>query len=353
MSGLTDIPAITQMAEHGHRFVCWRYEIRDDEETKVPLRTTGQLADSTKAATWSTLDECLKTVPRLKADGVGFVLDADRDGIVGIDLDGCRDSDTGEIKGWALDDIRSLNSYTEISPSGTGVKIYAYADPVPHLTAHKLVIKPANGHGKAQQIEVFATKRYFALTGEHLNGTPDEICDATEAFERLVARIAKGTESKGRKAAPHEGMDGSEPSADTIRLIERNPRLAKLWYGEKDEGDTTASGLDWSLAIALGKAGVEEQEIARVLSHYTHGQIGSGKLRGRQVERRLGKLLEAAAETQAETRETAAEPEPAPQRVDIRLTPEHWNKMLAECASTLRNVLYMRGTVPVMLVDRV
>ena len=37
------------------------------------------------------------------------------------------------------------------------------------------------------------------------------------------------------------------------------------------------------------------------------------------------------------------------QRTDIRLTPEHWNKMLGECAGILQTVLYMRGTVPVML----
>jgi hypothetical protein len=134
-----------------------------------------------------------------------------------------------------------------------------------------------------------------------------------------------------------------------MRLLALNPRLAKLWHGEKNDGDTTASGLDWSMAIALGKVGVAEQEIARVLSHYPHGQIGSGKLRGGQVARRLGQLLQAAAEAQAETRESATEPAPASQRVDIRLTPEHWNRMLAECASILRSVLYLRGTVPVML----
>jgi hypothetical protein len=41
--------------------------------------------------------------------------------------------------------------------------------------------------------------------------------------------------------------------------------------------------------------------------------------------------------------------QPEPARADIRLTPEHWNRMLADCAGTLRNVLYMRGTMPVML----
>jgi hypothetical protein len=34
MSGLTNIPAVTQMAERGHQFVCWRYEIRDGQKPR-------------------------------------------------------------------------------------------------------------------------------------------------------------------------------------------------------------------------------------------------------------------------------------------------------------------------------
>ncbi len=289
LAALSNIPAIAQMAEHGPRFVCWRNETRNGRETKVPLRISGHLADSTKCATWSTLDECREAVPRLKASGVGFVLAAERDAevgrppIVGIDLDGYRNLVTDKIKRWAELIIRKFNSYTEISPSGTGVKIFIFVDRVPALVANKYVIEPANGTGKAQQIEIFTTARYFALTEEHLDGTPDEICDATEAFEQLAAEIAKG-----RKAA---GTDGAEPAADTMQLIEQNPRLAKLWRGEKDEGDTTASGLDWSLARALGRAGVTREEIARVLSHYPHGQIGGGKKKGGPAKRRLGPIL--------------------------------------------------------------
>jgi hypothetical protein len=59
--------------------------------------------------------------------------------------------------------------------------------------------------------------------------------------------------------------------------------------------------------------------------------------------------MQAAAEARAEIGKTGTEPASEPSRTDIRLTPEHWNKMLAECASVLQTVLYMRGTVPVML----
>ena len=97
---------------------------------------------------------------------MGFVLDAVRDGIVGVDLDGCRDPSTGSIEGWATRIINGLLSYTEVSPSGTGVKILVRADPVPRFAANKVVIHKANGGGKDQAVEVYTTGRYFCLTGQ-------------------------------------------------------------------------------------------------------------------------------------------------------------------------------------------
>jgi hypothetical protein len=42
----------------------------------------------------------------------------------GIDLDTCRDPKTGEIAPWAQEIIDRFQTYTEISPSQTGVKLF-------------------------------------------------------------------------------------------------------------------------------------------------------------------------------------------------------------------------------------
>jgi putative DNA primase/helicase len=54
--------------------------------------------------------------------GIGYVFSAE-DPYTGIDLDKCRDPETGTIEEWAQEIIISLRSYTEISPSGRGVHI--------------------------------------------------------------------------------------------------------------------------------------------------------------------------------------------------------------------------------------
>src|SRR5689334_21344239 len=73
------IPAVAQLAERGARWVLWRWEERNGRPDKPPLRVNGHYADSTKAATWNTFDECLKAAPEVRADGLGFVLAAERD----------------------------------------------------------------------------------------------------------------------------------------------------------------------------------------------------------------------------------------------------------------------------------
>ena len=54
-------------------------------------------------------------------DGIGLQLGPP---CVGIDLDKCRNAESGVIELWAKEIIEKLNSYTEISPSGTGIHIW-------------------------------------------------------------------------------------------------------------------------------------------------------------------------------------------------------------------------------------
>jgi putative DNA primase/helicase len=56
------------------------------------------------------------------ADGIGLVLTED-DPYAAGDLDHCRDPQSGEIQPWAQAIVNRLQSYTEISPSGTGLRI--------------------------------------------------------------------------------------------------------------------------------------------------------------------------------------------------------------------------------------
>jgi putative DNA primase/helicase len=78
--------------------------------------------------------------------------------IGGVDLDGCRDKESGVIAPWAQRWIDSLNSYTEISPSETGVKIFVRG------TLPEMVKESFGSH---IGIEIYSKQPYFTVTGEH------------------------------------------------------------------------------------------------------------------------------------------------------------------------------------------
>ena len=63
-----------------------------------------------------------------------------------------------------------------------------------------------------QQIEIFTDKRYLCVTGEHLDFTPDELVDATEAFTRLAAKVAREGGTKAGRKTDGARSDGAEPS---------------------------------------------------------------------------------------------------------------------------------------------
>ena len=106
-----------------NQWVGWRYQERDGVRTKVPINArTGKNADATNPATSSSFDQAGYAVKEFDLDGVGFVF-SEQDPYSGVDLDNCRNPETGEIEGWAKEFISSLNTYAEVSPSGTGVKL--------------------------------------------------------------------------------------------------------------------------------------------------------------------------------------------------------------------------------------
>jgi putative DNA primase/helicase len=122
-----------------------------EKPDKVPYSAkTGRKASSTDLMTWSTFEEVLGAYETSGYDGVGFVFSSG-DPYAGVDLDHCRDPETGEIKRWAAEVVSGLDSYTELSPSGKGL----------HIIVKGKVPKSLN----RDQIEMYCTERFFTMTG--------------------------------------------------------------------------------------------------------------------------------------------------------------------------------------------
>ena len=157
---LSNVPAELQA---GIRFVCWREAIRNGKPTKVPVNPhTGHDAESDNPATWGTLAEAIANygAHRNILKGVGRMFDP-ADGIIGVDFDDCLDDHGNIIAGHdAAEWLPRLNSYSEVSPSGQGVKVLLIA-------SHDFDGKTGKRDSK-RGVEIYRERRYFTLTGKVL-----------------------------------------------------------------------------------------------------------------------------------------------------------------------------------------
>ena len=95
----------------------------------MPLQSNGSAASSTNPETWCDFLHAQEAYEAGRYDGVGFVFDGS-DGIVGVDLDDCIDPSVGidSLAPEARKILEGVKGYAEISPSGTGLKIFTRAD---------------------------------------------------------------------------------------------------------------------------------------------------------------------------------------------------------------------------------
>ena len=161
---------------------------------KVPLNPrTGRYASATDPATWGTYDEALaacKTFPA--AVGVSIVLTREL-GIVGLDLDGVVrvSHDISTVTDKAKIIVAAVSTYWEFSPSGTGLRAFAFSS------------LPEHGR-KRGDFEVYNDGRALSVTGRDINGTPTTVEDR-ETEIRALHRQVFGDPQPVRPLTPRVG----------------------------------------------------------------------------------------------------------------------------------------------------
>ncbi|WP_440006651.1 phage NrS-1 polymerase family protein [Halomicrococcus sp. SG-WS-1] len=228
------------------QWVCWREQDRDGKPTKVPVNpATGQYASATDPKTWTGFDHARLHASDGHADGVGFVFTAD-DPFVGVDLDAARDPDAGEPTDWATTIIETLDSYTEISPSGTGYHVLVEGTLPP-------------GRNRRGDVEIYETARFFTVTGRHVSRTPVSIHARSEELTTIYRdHVAADTDDQKRSNTAPSTAD-EQPRSSTLSdadLIDRarsatnGEKFDRLWRGDIT-GYDSQSEADMALCCLL------------------------------------------------------------------------------------------------------
>ncbi len=221
------------------QFVNWKLINRDGKLTKPPFQASGGLARVDDPETWSTFEEAEEAYREKKAlDGVGFVFTAD-DPFTVFDFDDCVDDD-GVIDRSVEKIIDTIDSYTELSPSGRGVRVIAKGKK-PGMRCKNVKLK----------LEIYDHSRFATLTGHIIAGRgaiEDRQDEIETAYRMIFDEEQTGTASTGENtSSPLVEAGKCNISLDEVRAIVRHsvvwPKIKSL-----EEGDLSEYGGDQSSA---------------------------------------------------------------------------------------------------------
>jgi hypothetical protein len=223
---LPRVPAIFKQAPN---WVRWKLEKdADGKDTKKPYQINGYLASSTDPTTWTDYRTAVTGRTIDSTQGVGFALTKEL-GIVGFDLDGCRNSVTGEITVWAKRIIDALASYTEITPSGTGVRVFVVGKKPDGKFKFQLALSA--GFGSKVQIEVYDTARYYTVTGDCIGGVEVAERDVEDTYKLCYEIMHEHPTEKVQKDATSTLDDSPSVQIKSSGLVVTT-KLALLMHGE-------------------------------------------------------------------------------------------------------------------------
>jgi P4 family phage/plasmid primase-like protien len=159
--------------------VAWKEVMKKGKPTKVPIdpRRGGFAKVPSEPSTWGSRWAAEKRFSALKlngaAGGTGIVLDEVGNGLrlAGLDCDRCRKN--GELAPWATEVLKRFKSYSEVSPSGEGVKVFflATAADIEVLRDKHLDGKLGHSFTAGEHFGItLDTGRFYTVTGQALDG---------------------------------------------------------------------------------------------------------------------------------------------------------------------------------------
>jgi hypothetical protein len=205
---------IPKVLRHRRQWLVWRKErhLGDKKDRKVPhycngRRRTGEQGSPADREALVGIEAALQVLEEGESNGLGFAF-LPGDGLIGIDLDRVRDPETGQLTERARAIVEACASYTEISPSGTGLHIYCLGETETFKS---------NDIG----LEVFCGRQFFTVSGNHLAGTPTEInAIGDETLRRLQATVDQARQRPAGGAPMHTpAIDGQAKVESALAFI--------------------------------------------------------------------------------------------------------------------------------------
>ena len=232
---------IPRLLRERPQWVCWRWVREQNKEKKWEWRkppftaaNPTRHASSTNPTSWATFERALARYDAGDVDGVGYVLTLD-DHLVGIDLDDAHFE--GAVEEWAAPFLWMLNSYTEVSVSGTGLRL---------LVGGNFREGEATRKGN---VEIYQTGRYLTFTGQRISSLGlayfSDLGERQSELNALRAQVfGARPEGGARELSDDELIAKAKANSST------GAKFTALWDGDL-AGYSSASEADLALVNLL------------------------------------------------------------------------------------------------------
>ena len=248
-----NLAAIPPRLREHPAWVLWKLEHRPGQAkpAKVPYNArTGQRAAADDGSTWADFDTSAAAYQRGGFDGLGVMLHPSY-GLVGVDLDGCRDPQTGALQPWALNAVQDLSSYTEASPSGTGLRVFCTGKLPP-------------GRRRRGPVEVYDSGRFLTVTGAAL--APAPVAERTQELAAFHAKELAG-DAQATPGVDLAALGGCSrlSDAEAMALVQQDAKASALWAGDWATDYPSQSEADLALCSLLAVyCGRDPEQIDRL-----------------------------------------------------------------------------------------
>lgn len=226
-----------QLKEDAH-FVLWKYEVRNGKKTKVPYQTNGFKANPSDIRTFTTFKNVTDEVMNYDGIGIGAF-----NNFAMIDIDHCIEN--GKLSELANDIIDLLKSYTEISPSGNGIRIVFKTTKTYDKTKYYI-------NNSKIGLEVYVsgvTKKFCTITGNSANNL--DVCERTQELGILLDKyMLRPMPQKSINTTTAISYLTDESVISKALSSKQGSKFERLWNGEIPT-DKTHSDADMSLTTIL------------------------------------------------------------------------------------------------------
>jgi putative DNA primase/helicase len=285
----------------------WKWETgADGRPTKPPYqgRNPRWHARNNDPKTWSDLDTCMKNYTSGKVDGIGFALLHTEIGA--IDIDHCRNKETGTLYPWAADVANRAKSYCEVTPSLEGIRI------IGRCTGTKVHRKLDVADGVSCELYRVA-ERYITITGNQI-GQVGELGNIDKLIDDLLIELeAKKQAKQGDKT----GADTSKPNGKGPKSKYDLDDLIKNGCGEHFNGDRSRAV--WYVIHQLLERGDSVDDIVKVITDPNNSIAAHCLSKPGDYRAYARKQVEKAKREQAEDQQKRAEKKAATTEEDAEL----------------------------------